>query len=167
MFAGQFDDYLLTDCVIINGNVPIHPRNLVLLIAMLKLLFKNLIFNFIISSLTAVVAFAVNHYFHDFLDFDSDLYGLMEFAVMSNFVLSVLSLPALFVSKQYIRERPVLRFICFYIGLIIPLIYFLILCITIEYEYAEDWLVILIILNYMIPYTVFYIKMIKNHHTIT
>ncbi|RKR82976.1 hypothetical protein BDD43_3175 [Mucilaginibacter gracilis] len=128
---------------------------------------KNITLSFIISSLIAVVALIVNHHFDDFFDLDWGLDGLIAFAVTSGFLLSALSLFALFISKQFIRKHWVLRILVYYTGIIVSLVYVTVPLITIEYQYPEDWLPTVIVLNFMIPYTFFYLKTFKKRLIIT
>jgi hypothetical protein len=130
---------------------------------MIKYLFKDLILTFIISSLIATIALAIDHHFSDFLDFDSDLYGMITFAVGCYVILTILSLPALLLAYQRIRQNPWLRFIFYYIGPAIPLIMVTLKPIIHEGKYAEDWLCTIIFAIFVFVRAVFYIKLTKKN----
>jgi hypothetical protein len=84
---------------------------------MLKTLLKNLFVTFIYSALIAVIALRVSYLIDERFvrnDIDASFEGLPEWVILSNAVISIISLPVLLLTIRKIYNNNILRFVVYY-----------------------------------------------------
>jgi hypothetical protein len=140
---------------------------------MLKTLLKNLFVTFIYSALIAFIALRVSYLIDERFvrnDIDASFEGLPEWVILSNAVISIISLPVLLLTIRKIYNNSTLRLVVYYGPAVILLIWLSNFLLLREASTRSDISVWILIcgpmLIFLAIHTYFYLRLINNRiHT--